>query len=447
MYDEGSQSGRPNKTNSGDKFGGVNDQKPGSPIQTSASPDPYTTMVSFPRWTTHPIPGVSLSAGGLLALADLSTVAQRTAITGGSSWLDSLLLAPGLHYQQAADELAKWSASSATAIVDAGAGAEPGASLTRGNGSEETRSLAPTTFRINNAATLLYLQKIARPGQTVTLDVGTIPAIRQRLRIRRSESGLHATIWAEDDLPDLGWLSHRSKPRPIPFPPFPFHPFHSCPSSGSDHHEPNPITSLLISLGSDFPSHPSTCSIRLRGLSEDLYAITATAWLRAKTHVEGYLEATAKVLVYMVAAFSGNMTQVGAMIMMVLLLATAGLLALSNANAKMFRVNGRVVVGEGERVLLGGEETGDGKGKGKGKGMTAGGGEVLQRQRRRTGGLGPGVYPVAGEGDGAVGYGNGKGNVIDAWPSTSDTEGRGSAASDPNWAEKGQAGGGDYGGM
>ncbi|KAK3495562.1 hypothetical protein B0T13DRAFT_512500 [Neurospora crassa] len=447
-------------------------------------------MVSFPQWTTYPIPGVSLSAGGLLALADLSTVAQRTAITGGSSWLDSLLLAPGLHYQQAADELAKWSASSATAVVDAGSGTEPRPSITRGDGSEESKSLAPATFRINNAATLLYLQKIARPGQTVTLDVGTIPAIRQRLRIRRSESGFHATIWAEDDLPDLGWLSHvlylispvltitaivlvilfqdwwtlasllalmvsrilniyiikqRSKPCPISSPLFPFHPFHPSPSSGSDHHEPNPITSLLISLGSDSPSHPSTCSIRLRGLSEDLYAITATAWLRAKTHVEGYLEATAKVLVYMVAAFSGNMTQVGAIIMMVLLLATAGLLALSNANAKMFRVNGRVVVGEGERVLLGGGETGDGKGKG--KEMTAGGGEVLQRQRRKTGGLGPGVYPVAGEGDGAVGYGNGKGNVIDAWPSTSDTEGRGSAASDPNWAEKGQAGGGSYGSM
>lgn len=154
-------------------------------------------MVSFPEWTTNPIPGVSLSAGGLLALADLSTVAQRTAITGGSSWLDSLLLAPGLHYQQAADELAKWSGSSATAVVDAGTGPGPGASVTR-----------PTTFRINNAATILYLQKIARPGQTVTLDVGTIPAIRQRLRIRRSESGLHATVWAVDDLPDLGWLSH-----------------------------------------------------------------------------------------------------------------------------------------------------------------------------------------------------------------------------------------------
>lgn len=166
-------------------------------------------MVSFPQWTTHPIPGVSLSAGGLLALADLSTVAQRTAITGGSSWLDSLLLAPGLHYQQAADELTNWSASSATAIVDAGTGPGAGIGVTReGDGVGETGIPRQTTFRINNAATIKYLQKIARPGQTVTLDVGTIQAIRQQLRIRRSESGLHATVSAVDDLPDLGWLPH-----------------------------------------------------------------------------------------------------------------------------------------------------------------------------------------------------------------------------------------------
>ena len=175
--------------------------------------------------------------------------------------------------------------------------------------------------------------------------------------------------------------------------------------------------------------------------------------------MEGYLEATAKLLVYMVAAFSGNMTQVGAMIMMVLLLATAGLLALSNANAKMFRVNGRMV-GEKERVFLGQEgTTGNGKGKASGNGMgvgMAGGdgdGGVQQRQRRRTGGLGPGVYPVANGGDGGVEYGNGNGignsNVIDAWPSASDTEGRGYAASDNNWADKGQSGGGGdyYGGV
>ncbi len=126
----------------------------------------------FPDWSTKPIPNLALSASGLIALADLSTIAQRTAITGGSSWMDTLLLAPGLQYQQAADELVK--GSGMEGIVDA----------------VEQRDGKPTTFRINNAATAHYIQKIARPGQVVTLDVGSLPAAKARYRLKRSDSGM-----------------------------------------------------------------------------------------------------------------------------------------------------------------------------------------------------------------------------------------------------------------
>jgi hypothetical protein len=47
--------------------------------------------------------------------------------------------------------------------------------------------------------------------------------------------------------------------------------------------------------------------------------------------------------VYLVGALAGNMTQAGAMILMTLLLVSAGLLALSNAKAKTLKVNGREV--------------------------------------------------------------------------------------------------------
>lgn len=108
-----------------------------------------------------------------------------------------------------------------------------------------------------------------------------------------------------------------------------------------------PLTSLLISLPpSPTPSTPT--NVLLRGSPDDLAAITATAWLRSQTFVEGYLEAAAKLIVFLVAAVSGNMTQAGALTMMALLLATAGLLALSNANARAFQVNGRVATPEGE---------------------------------------------------------------------------------------------------
>ncbi len=132
--------------------------------------------MGFPDWTTKPIPNLSLSASGLIALADLSTIAQRTAITGGSSWMDSLLLAPGLQYQQAADELVK--GSGVDAIVDA----------------VEGRDGKPTTFKINNAATAHYIQKIARPGQQVTLDVGSLPASKARYRLKRSDSGMRESL-------------------------------------------------------------------------------------------------------------------------------------------------------------------------------------------------------------------------------------------------------------
>lgn len=100
------------------------------------------------------------------------------------------------------------------------------------------------------------------------------------------------------------------------------------------------IVSYIIHLGDD----NSKTKVKLRGKPSDLRQFTSRAWLRSKTHLEGYIEATAKLIVYLVAALSGNMTQVGALIMMVLLLISAGLLALSNHRAKAFRVGGVVAV-------------------------------------------------------------------------------------------------------
>lgn len=152
--------------------------------------------MGFPNWTSLPLSGLSLSTGGLLALADLSTIAQRTVIAGGSSWLDSFLLAPGLHYQQAAD-----------ALVQQGI-AGPGSVLGPIHAVEMQQDGRATTFVIKNAATRHYIERIARPGQVVTLDVGALAYSGIRYRMMRSGSGFHATVWAEDRVPDLGWISH-----------------------------------------------------------------------------------------------------------------------------------------------------------------------------------------------------------------------------------------------
>ncbi|KAI0883692.1 uncharacterized protein GGS22DRAFT_165838 [Annulohypoxylon maeteangense] len=298
---------------------------------------------SFPNWSQYPIPHFELSASGLLALADLGTIANRTKIVGGSSWLDALLLAPGLHYQQAADAL---------------------------NGNSESYSAVElyegrtSSYNITNTATRQYLERVGLAGQKVTVDVGMMPKQNYYFGGRRQSPGQRATIW-RDQGADLGWVSHvlylaspvltiaafvfmillrewwgvasllalmvsrllniwviksRSKPPENPPP---------------DPDVSKMLTEYLVDLG-----HGR--SVCLRGMTEDLQAVTTTSWLRTKTHIEGYLEATAKLIVYCVAAFSGNMTQVGSIIFMALLLVTAGLLGLSNGHAKTFRMHGRL---------------------------------------------------------------------------------------------------------
>ena len=141
-------------------------------------------------WVQKPFPTLTLSASGVLALADLQTIAQRTAITGGASWMDTLLLAPGIHYQQAADELFR--KGGAAAIIDV---------VDEFDGSA-------VIFKLNNAATANYIQNVAKPGETVTLDVGRAIAARGRYKLHRSKGGDTATAWRENQVTDFGGISH-----------------------------------------------------------------------------------------------------------------------------------------------------------------------------------------------------------------------------------------------
>lgn len=122
-------------------------------------------------------------------------------------------------------------------------------------------------------------------------------------------------------------IKQRSRQKPKALPP----PFSQPVSPKADR-----ITQYTVDIAPD-------TAVVLRGLSSGLRALTTTVWLRPKTPVEGYLEATAKVLVYLVAACSGNATQAGNLVMLVLVLASAGLLALSNAQVRGLRSGGRAV--------------------------------------------------------------------------------------------------------
>jgi len=169
-------------------------------------------------------------------------------------------------------------------------------------------------------------------------------------------------------------------------------------SSDSSHHLTPYLTTLLVDL-------PDGRNVALRGMSDDLSAITADAWLKTKTHAQGYLEAAAKLIVYLVAALSGNQTQAGALISLILLLVTAGLLALSNANAKGLRMRGRVAAPY----------------------TAAPGADGSGGLEGRKGEKGNPPYPMAGED-----------KRDSSWPGSSNVSG---VAGLDDWAEKGQVGG------
>ncbi|KAH6854882.1 hypothetical protein B0I37DRAFT_42039 [Chaetomium sp. MPI-CAGE-AT-0009] len=364
-------------------------------------------------WNQKPFPTLTLSISGVLALADLQAIAERTAITGGASWMDVLVVAPGIHYQQAADELFR-KGGGAAAIVDV---------------VDEFEGSA-VTFKLNNAATANYILNVAKPGETVTLDVGRIVAARGRYKLHLSDSGDEATAWREGKSTKTGWVSHvlylagpiltvatitilvlfkdwwgiiltlalmtsrllnvwvikqrakredkDNKNGERRSPPIKRSRSRSTTRSGRGREPAVPpteerrhrlsisatrqrISQFLVRLND--AEHRTM--VRLRGKAADIREVTARSWLRRKTVMEGYLEAIAKLLVYLVAALSGNMTQSGAMTVMALLLITAGLLALSNACAKNLVVNGVAV---GVAADGGGGNSGGGGANGNGNG-------------------------------------------------------------------------------
>ena len=83
--------------------------------------------------------------------------------------------------------------------------------------------------------------------------------------------------------------------------------------------------------------------VRLRGPVDDLKAVTAGLWLADPTFAESGAAALATVLVYVVAALATNCTQLGSVVLVALLLVSAGQLALVNRGTRALRMHGREV--------------------------------------------------------------------------------------------------------
>ena len=94
-----------------------------------------------------PFPKVPLGAIGLLFLADLNTAARRTALTGNGAYLDLFVICPGFHRQQSAPELSSGEYPACGALTSG------------------------YVFRVENSATVAFLQKVGRTAHLTTLEV------------------------------------------------------------------------------------------------------------------------------------------------------------------------------------------------------------------------------------------------------------------------------------
>lgn len=265
------------------------------------------------HWSKTPIPGASLAATGLIALADLTTLAKHTALNGTSSFLDLLVLCPGIHRQQHATELN-------------GGELPPTAALTSGY-----------IFRVENQATVFYLQKMGVSGHLVTLSVEELPRPQGKKPDLKTIGGvvtvsfllyitpipltvltLAFVILVEDwwALAVLLMLILARTLNAIVV-------WRRSAIGWKGVKEPGETGDLLVLLSQDR-------WVRLQGPVDALKAVTAGQWLRDATFLESSLNAVAILLIYINAAVTTNASQVSNIIIPALLLLSVGLVATSN---------------------------------------------------------------------------------------------------------------------
>ena len=283
---------------------------------------------------------VSLDAAGLVALAELTTIGQRTCLTGTGALLDTLVLCPSIQRQQAATEL---------------------------HGGEYPAVAALTSgyvFRVENPATVLYLQKVGRTGHLTTLSVTNVSKKRSRIAqlcsvfytfenatfissvayLAAAFSTLVALVFF---IVSQDWwglfvmfllvfarfcntvvIRRRSR------------------VGWNGASEPGIQGDILILLSQDR-------WIRMRGAVDDLKTVTSGQWLHEMTFLESSVAAFATLLVYLDAALASNLKQSGKVLLLVLLIVSAGLLAIANVRTDRLQMHGNIVKVDGPRRKYG----------------------------------------------------------------------------------------------
>lgn len=239
---------------------------------------------------------------------------------GTASWVDTLVIAPGIHLHQKSAELA-----------NAGGELPPTAALTTGY-----------VFRVENQAMVGWLQSVGKPGHLVQVFVepakgfsifaSGIPATVSYLLapivtiVAVILLGIYKEWWTMGiifvlmfaRLINVAVIKRRTRVG-----------WHGAP-------EPDVKGDLLILLSQDR-------WVRMRGMVDDLKAVTSGQWLHDMYASESFACALATLLVYLTAALSANATTLGNVILMALLFAEVGLLGLSNKFVLGIQLHGKIV--------------------------------------------------------------------------------------------------------
>ncbi|KAM0724206.1 hypothetical protein Q7P37_000088 [Cladosporium fusiforme] len=265
------------------------------------------------------------SLAGLLALAPLQASAVRTALAGTSSWLDCLVLCPGLHQQHKAVSL---------------------------SGGEFPACAAMTTgyvFRVENPATVLYLQRISRTGKLTTLSVlreqqatSTYPPGGFGVDPSHLAAALvilaMAFVAQRRDWPAVAYLLTLILVRLANT----FVIRRQARICWHGQSEPEAQGDLFILLSYDR-------WVRIRGAVDDLKAVASGRWLREASLVEQGIAGAATCLSYLSPCLAARAGVQGQIVIVAVLLVNAVLVGYEAYSTDVLCMKGRVLRLAGER--------------------------------------------------------------------------------------------------
>ena len=256
---------------------------------------------------------------GLIALADLDMVARRTAFGGTAAWLDTLVLCPGLHLQHQAANF---------------------------NNGEFPACAAMTTgyvFRVENPATVFYLQSVSETGKLTSISVSKAASQPQEgAHLLYLAAGLLAsTLYFLGSLGDWWALSYLFALILVRF----VNTALIRTQARVDWHgqsEPGQLGDLFILLSYDR-------WVRIRGEVDDLKAVTSGRWLRRAAPFENFMSGCATLLAYAAPTLAANATVEGQVNIAILLMGNAAALATANYLTNSLRMKERVLQAHGPR--------------------------------------------------------------------------------------------------